>query len=79
MAQNKKKRQKRKNRNRMPGDLGPAVQGGGGMMQSMVGGFRAVLGAGEKKERKKTSRTENIVWGVILAGLLVYVIYTYTK
>lgn len=54
---------------------GRSQAGGGGVMQSMVGGFRGIVGAGPRRAKKKASGVEwtlTLLLVAVLVGMFVY-------
>ncbi len=73
-----KQRQKRRKKKRGKGGGAPAARTGGGVMQSMVRGFRRAAGA-EKPASRKSSWISNILWFLLLAGAIAFAVSRWTR
>jgi hypothetical protein len=80
MARQKPKRRKKKKRKkgRNKGGGGYSGRGSGGVMQSMLGGFKRAAGA-EPSKGGKSNLWGNILWILLIAAATALVVNSYTQ
>jgi hypothetical protein len=79
MAQQREKRKKkRKKKGKGSGGGGGGTRQGGGVMQSMVRGFRRATGA-EQAPTTKSSWISNVIWLLVIAAAVAFVVSRYSK
>jgi hypothetical protein len=80
MAQQREKRKKKRKQKKGKGGGGGGAHArqGGGVMQSMVRGFRRATGA-EQAPAKKGSWVSNLIWFLVLAAAVAFVVSRYSQ
>lgn len=51
---------------------------GGGVMQRMRSGFKRAAGVGDEPQQKESTLSK-VLWGLLMAGAVAYLVYKYTQ
>jgi len=80
VARQKPKRRKKKKK-KGKGGVGSeySSRGSGGVMQSMLGGFRRAAGAEPGKGGKKRNLFGNMIWILLIAAATAFLVNSYTN